>query len=151
MPIHNDFHASLPADSAERLSDHGYLLSVEVSPPQSLARLLGAQNPVAGQVAVGLALVDTGASCCCVEESVLRRLQLEPVRQTEVRSPNGARLQSVYVTRLSFPGSVVPAAELPVVGVQMGDKETIALIGRDFLRQCLLVYNGLAGNCSLAF
>ena len=151
MPIHNDAQESLTAGGADRLENLGFLLSVEVSPPQSLARLLALQQPTASQGVIGLALVDTGASCCCVEESALRRLQLEPVRHTEVRSPNGSRRQFVYVARLGFPGSAIPATELPVVGVQMGSEEIIALVGRDFLRHCLLVYNGPAGRCSLAF
>lgn len=151
MPIHNEFCGPAPAQSAETLAERGFLLSVEVSPPQALARLLTAEKVSAELTATGFALLDTGASCCCVGESVLQRLQLQPVRQTEVRSPNGSRLQSVYVARMSFPGSVIPPVELSVVGVQMGHEETIALIGRDFLQRCLLVYNGQVGASSLAF
>ena len=151
MSIYNDPSPLPSAPSAKRLAARSFLLPVEVSPPQSLARLLAVQEPSAAFSAAGFALVDTGASCCCVEESVLRRLRLQPVSQAEVRSPNGPQLQSVFVARFRFPGAVIPPLERPVVGVQMGDDETIALIGRDFLLQCLLVYNGSLGSCSLAF
>ena len=151
MSIYNDPSALSPTLSAEQLAARGFLLPVEVSPPQSLTRVLAAHEPSAALVASGFAMIDTDAGCCCVEESVLRRLQLQPVNQVEVRSPNGPRRQSVFLARFSFPGSAIPPVDRAIVGVQMGDDETIALIGRDFLLQCLLVYNGPAGSCSLAF
>ena len=150
MPIHNDCNGPLPPISAERLADRGFLLSVEVSPPEDLARLLTAQVTPTDLAATGYALVDSGASCCCVEDAVLRRLQLQPIRRTAVRSPNGTRQQSVYIARLSFPGTPIPAVEMRVVGVQLDDEQTIALVGRDFLRRCLLVYNGPMGSCTLS-
>src|SRR5439155_25417906 len=100
------------------------------------AQLLTAHEPATASSAVGFALVDTGAGCCCVEESVLRRLRLQPVSQVEVRSPNGPRVQSVFVARFCFPGTGIPPMERAVGGVQMGSEETIALIGRDFLFEC---------------
>lgn len=151
MPIHNDFNGSPSAISAENLAAGGFLLSVEVSPPEDLTRLLTAQVTPVDLTATGFALIDTGASCCCVEDAVLRRLRLQPIRRTAVRIPNGTRLQSVYIARLSFPGSPIPAVEMRVVGVQLDDEQTIALVGRDFLRRCLLVYNGPMGSCTLSF
>ena len=152
MPVHNVHpQATPPVHAADVLAAHGLLLAVEISIPEALAAALTRQGKTLPPVAGGAALVDTGASCCAVEESLLAQLGLQPVRPVNVSSPNGSRLQNLYFAKLIFPGSPIPPLELEVIGVQMGQGRMLALIGRDFLRQCLLVYNGPAGNCSLAF
>ena len=151
MAIHNSYPHPVPRSAVVRLAKQGFLLSLEVSPPQSVARLLTEQPPAPPLAVTGTAVVDTGASRCCVEEAVLRQLQLQPMRRIIVRSPNGSRLQFVYLARLSFPGAPIPAIEMAVIGVQLGSAQTIGLIGRDFLRRCLLIYNGPAGSCTLTF
>ncbi len=151
MPIHNSFPQPIPESAAAWLANQGFLLPIEISPPQSLVRLLAARSAEPPSAVSGFALVDTGASHCCVEEKVLRQLQLQPVRRINVCSPNGSRLQFVYLARLSFPGAPIPPVELRVIGVQLDQGETLGLIGRDFLRHCLVVYNGPLGGCTLSF
>jgi hypothetical protein len=63
----------------------------------------------------------------------------------------GNRIQSVYQARLSFPGTPIAPLEIQVVGVQMNMGETIALLGRDILRYCVLIYNGPQGSYTIAF
>ena len=152
MPVHNVYpHNVSHAAPSDLLAALGLLLAVEVSPPQALANLLTSQGQALPPVATGNALVDTGASCCCVEESLLQRMKLQPVSQINVSSPNGNRLQNVYFARLTFPGSPIPPLELQVVGVQMNQGQTISLIGRDLLRHFLLVYNGPMGSYTISF
>lgn len=95
--------------------------------------------------------MDTGASCCCVEEDVLQRLHLRPVNQINMTGTTGARLQNVYHARLMFPGTPIPALEMQVVGVQMNQAPLVCLLGRDTLRHCVLIYNGPQGSCTIAF
>jgi len=152
MPVHNVHpHGNIQVPAADLLAAHGLLLSVEISLPQALANLLTAQDKSLPPVGTGAALVDTGASCCCVEEALLQQMQLKPVSQVHVSSPNGNRLQNVYFTRLAFPGAPIPPLEIPVVGVQMNQGKTVCLIGRDLLRHCVLIYNGPMGSYTIAF
>jgi predicted aspartyl protease len=152
MPVHNVYpHSAEQANPTDLLAAFGLLLEVEVAPPQALASLLTSQGKPLPQLVTGSALVDTGASCCCVEESLLQKLQLQPVNEVEVSSPNGNKKQNVYFVRLSFPGSPIPALELPVVGVQLNQGHTISLIGRDLLRHCVLIYNGPMGSYTITF
>ena len=152
MPVYNVYpHGNPQSPAPDLLAALGLLLAVEISPPQSLANLLTTRDEPLPKAVTGAALVDTGASCCCVEETLLQQLQLQPINQTNVSSPNGNRTQNVYFARLSFPGSPIPALEIPVVGVQMNQGKTISLIGRDLLRYCVLIYSGPMGCYTLSF
>ena len=152
MPVHNVYpHNVVNASPPDLLAGLGLLLEVEVAPPQALASVLTSQGKPLPQFVTGSALVDTGASCCCVEETLLQQLELQPVNQVNVSSPNGNRLQNVYFVRLAFPGSPIPPLEIPVVGVQLNQGRTISLIGRDLLRHCVLIYNGPMGSYTISF
>ncbi len=151
MPVHNvhpDGHSNA---SFDLLESQGLLLGIEVSIGEALAASLNSTGLPIPQPRSGAALVDTGASCCCVEESHLISLGLQPIDQTEVHSPNGNRTQNIYLARLTFPGTLMPTLEMPVVGIQMNQGNTISLIGRDVLRYCVLIYNGPMGCCTIAF
>jgi len=103
----------------------GLLLQVEISIPQSLAGVLTAANQPIPPTAIGNALVDTGATCCCVEETVLQRLTLQPIGQVPVSGATGNRIQNAYQARLTFPGTPIPPLEIQVIGVQMNQGQTI--------------------------
>lgn len=152
MPVHNVHPYNHPTAAApDLLQIFGLLLSIEVNVPQSLANALSNAAIPLPNIVTGNALVDTGASCCCAAESSLQSLQLQAIGQANMSSPNGNRLQNVYLAKLSFPGTPIPALEIPVVGVQLNQGKTIALIGRDLLRHCVLIYNGPMGSYTLSF
>lgn len=107
------------------------------------------------------AMIDTGASCTCVDPSIITALSL---------TPSGAQLPmntgssgstpfdaDQYDVSLLIPASstqyaafrraTIPVAEMPLV-VSIG---VDALIGRDILSECLLVYDGRNEIFSLAY
>ncbi|PWU10670.1 MAG: hypothetical protein C5B50_25000 [Verrucomicrobia bacterium] len=129
----------------------GLLLPVEIHVPQALASALTSQGAAVPQPITGNAMVDTGATGCCIEESLVQRLGLQPIGQVNVCGQSGTRLQNLYLARMSFPGSPIPTLELPLIGVQMPGQNLISLIGRDLLRHCVLVYNGPLGSYTIAF
>jgi len=102
------------------------------------------------------ALIDTGASCTCVDPAVLRGLGLTPTGSTPIHTPstggalhNAEQYDVCIIFRnpeisLELPTVPVVAAELQVQGIQ-------ALLGRDVLTTCLLVYNGQRGFFTLAY
>src|SRR6266487_2699825 len=143
MPVHNVHPVGNPNVSPPNLLFQlGLLLQVEISIPQSLASVLTtAGQPIPAAVA-GSALIDTGATCCCVEETCLQQLNLQPIGQVPMSGATGPRIQNAYQARLTFPGTPIPPLEIQVVGVQMHQGQTRCLIGRDVLRHCVLIYNG---------
>lgn len=101
-------------------------------------------------------LIDTGASCTCVDPLVLGRLQLTPTGKVAINTPSTGSvphtadqydvsliLMSSYL-RLLFPAKSVVESHLSIQGID-------ALIGRDILEKCLLVYDGQAATFTLAF
>ena len=152
MPVHNVHPIGNPNIPPTDLLFHlGLLLQVEISVPQSLATVLTATNQPLPAAIIGDALVDTGATCCCVEETFMQRLNLQPIGQVPVSGATGNRIQNAYQARLAFPGTPIPPLEMQVIGVQMNQGQTICLLGRDILRYCVLIYNGPQCSYTIAF
>jgi hypothetical protein len=103
------------------------------------------------------ALIDTGASCTCIDPAIIGALELSPTGSIQVFTPStgdrghataqyDACLQiytSPQQAPLEIPLIAVVASELKMHGID-------ALIGRDVLQHCLLWYNGSSGIFSLA-
>jgi hypothetical protein len=131
--------------------------SVSVSEPR-LAALKAAGRAIPQPVAIR-ALVDTGASCTCVDPTVLNTLGLTPTGSVSVNTPStGATPHDTYQfdVALLIPGpsnsSPLVFQTIPVVSAELLAAQTFhALIGRDILDKCVLVYNGGMKLFTLAF
>lgn len=106
------------------------------------------------------ALVDTGASCTCVDPAVLQVLQLTPTGTATMNTPStGAQphVANQYDVSVVIPGPTPahPAYYIPTLGVveaQLFAAQGFhALIGRDVLQHCLLSYNGMIHLFTLAY
>jgi hypothetical protein len=125
-------------------------------PPAVETALTTAGQPVPPS-ASGLVLVDTGATMTCVHEPILMDLGLNPVSTVTSGTAAGPTQQSVYMARITFPilGWTV---DLPVAGVDLSSQQIatappqplIALLGRNLLQNCVLVWNGPAGIWTIA-
>jgi hypothetical protein len=102
------------------------------------------------------ALVDTGASTTCVDSAILNRLGLTAIECVPVLTPSTAGQPhmtpyydvslSLLHPKLTYTFYSVAVLESDFTGQGIG-----ALIGRDLLAKCLLVYDGQAGVFTLAF
>ncbi len=108
------------------------------------------------------ALVDTGASCTCVDPSILRdSLQLIPTGRTTINTPSTGNAPvecDVYDVSLLVPSTdtekeaPLMIAAMPVVCADLLQSQGFhALIGRDVLTRCVLSYNGSIGWFTLAY
>jgi hypothetical protein len=120
--------------------------------------LIAASQPVPPAVQI-TGLVDTGASGTCVDPSVLSKLQLSATGTIQVNTPTtgiqpiSADQFDVSVVIPSAPGHP-PLAHLtiPVMAAELLVAQGFhALIGRDVLRGCMLIYDGVNGLFSLAY
>ncbi len=147
-------HFTLQIDSA------GPVLQalVAVSNPRRTA-LGKAGQPVPNPVPIR-ALVDTGASCTCVDPTVLKDgLKLTPTGSVSVNTPTtGATPHDAeqYDIALYIPAvagqPVLVFETIPVVSsVLLSSQGFHALIGRDILQQCLFIYNGATGTFTLGY
>lgn len=106
------------------------------------------------------ALVDTGASFTSIEPGVLAALNLTPTGTIDIVTPStGAGVHTTDTYDVDFliggPTPSDPPLSIPNLRVAASElflKQGIhALIGRDVLQRCILVYNGSLNSFSLCF
>lgn len=110
-----------------------------------------------GQAAT--ALLDTGASCTCVDPSIIKALGLTPTGQTSLLTPStkqGPVAADQYDCGVIIYGQTAEnpyiIRNLPVLEAPLLQQQGFhALIGRDVLANCVLIYNGVIKTYTLAF
>ena len=115
-----------------------------------------------GQTAPGpikiQALVDTGATGTVIDTGVLAQLGVTPTGRVPVHTPSTSvtapHEANQFDVSVIIPGAtqqtrnhVVPA--LPVIEAQLAHQGYHALIGRDILASCILVYAGHEGQAGI--
>lgn len=136
--------------SKEELRSSGPLFNIKVSVPQLMIdQLIETGQPVPEPVS-GTALIDTGASISAVDFSVLRTLQINQVDVIELATPsNPDATGEGYPAKIILPDHEV---ELNIVlGADLRPFNAIALIGRDILCDCLLIYFGQSGRIVFSY
>jgi hypothetical protein len=144
-------HLTLQFGAAGPLLD----VFITVSAPRQAALQQAGQPVPAPQIA--RALIDTGASITAVDPAITTALGLTPTGQTTIHTPSTAaeiphtcNTYDIHLT-LSHPALSFYISALPVIQSNLHHQGIQALIGRDVLSNCLLVYDGRAGTCVLAF
>lgn len=127
----------------------GAIVQVTLSPLRSGRQAIAERSEAAPPVVSGYAQIDTGASATCFDRSAAERAGLEIFSSKTVTSATGTEKVSIYAGRLEIAGftSIVTRAAL---GMELDSLDLIALIGRDVLANCILVYNGPENSFSLS-
>ena len=154
MPIHNQFIRGLDKEASPAgLTLVGAYLTIEVHIPPEIAEVLTNKGEAVPVPKAGVGLIDTGATRCCVDDSLLQQLNLNPVGRTKTGTANGPVDVNIYPARIVFPTDGW-TLDLSVIGVDLTGqfvqetppKPIIALLGRDFLERGVFIYNGSAGS-----
>jgi len=154
MPIfsRNWRHPQTNTPDPVQLRNVGPVLQIEISLPSVLAAQFTQQGRPLPSPETGFALIDTGASITGVDVDALARLGLSPFSTINVRTPQGQAVQGLFACQMSFPGSpILPQQFNAVAGSALAGQGYLALIGRDVLQSCQLVYNGPDGFWTIAF
>lgn len=161
MPTHNRFFRDAAGQlglSPGLLATVGAVLPIEIHVPPIIAQTLTDRgDPVPAPIA-GMALIDTGATFTCVHEPVLQQLGLNPIGVTTSGTAAGPVQQSQYPARLVSPDQAWTFDVASVIGVDLSGQQVpldppqdlIALIGRNLLQYCVLVWNGPGGFWTLS-
>ena len=146
-------HFTLPIDQK------GPVLNAVVGVSQARFTLLSSIGQAVPDPKVVRGLVDTGASCTCVDPQVLGELGIQPSGKTSMLTPSTGSAPvivdqydvslAVYKSYDEVPCTI---SDLPVVESELRASQGFdVLIGRDFLSRCILHYNGATGIFTLAF
>jgi hypothetical protein len=141
------------------LGPSGPILSmlVGVSSPRNAAlKAAGLKIP---QFVTGNFLVDTGATCSCVDPVFVASLGLAPSGSVPMITPSTAGVPvqcnqfdvAVYLPDSGTGGGGFFIGALPVLETSFSGQGIEGLIGRDIIDRCTLVYNGSAGMFTLAY
>jgi hypothetical protein len=157
MPIYDgEFRTQKGEPGPAGLLQIGPVLPVEIAVPSALSKFLSAQNQPIPAPRTGLALIDTGATRSCVDSQVISSLGVNPIGITSLGTARGRSQHHLYPAKFNFPAIRFEMEFDSVVGVDLsgqgaGKIQIIALIGRDVLSRCILIYYGTKGSFSLAF
>lgn len=105
--------------------------------------ICGANTVGAGIMARGL--IDTGASGICLDEKIATRLGLIKIDEKELRVVGGgAFMSAVYMGLIRVP--LLEFSEImPVCAVPMRNDSHEVLLGRSFLKNFIVTFNGPEG------
>lgn len=95
------------------------------------------------------ALIDTGATSSCIDEKLARKLGLTPIDRQEIGGIKGKKEHIIYLGMIYVPPPLKKHRKGPFIGVNMEGRQPV-LLGRDFLRGCILIYNGTNGTISIS-
>lgn len=96
------------------------------------------------------ALIDTGASQSCIDDLLAKQLQLQVVDQWITSGVSGSVTLDVYLAQITIPSlNLNQFGRFAGVHLQAGGQTHRALIGRRFLADCTLVYDGKSGSVTL--
>jgi predicted aspartyl protease len=137
-------------DDGTGLQLEGPKVAIEIAVPTVLAEFLARNGMAVPPARSGFALIDTGASITAVDEQVVASLGIQPIGRMKLSTPSQSRSAWLYAARLTCSGVAIPPLEvLDIVGCTLQPQGFIALLGRNFLRKVVLVYDGPGGFFTL--
>jgi hypothetical protein len=144
---------------------NGAIVRLRVSLNQPTILTLRSARRAIPQPLIVDALIDTGAECCCVDPSVVARIGLPlysfglsaapGTSATPVPALGGTTVGTFHTAGLAIvhpagqPDLVVPNIVVQTLALRSFGIE--AVVGRDVLASCVLVYDGPAGSVTLAY
>lgn len=141
----------VPLSPAIALMLQGPIVEVSISVAPIVAQTILSAGGTVPPPVKGLGLIDTGASGTCVDDDAAAALQL-PVTGTAtmVSASHAGSQRNLYPIQLEVVGWPIKMQTNRAMGASLKAQGLVALIGRDILRVCVLVYNGGAGTFSLS-
>lgn len=134
----------------QTLINKGPLIRVEISIPLALATY-NQQNGIAiPSPKIGFALIDTGCSITSIDDATISSLGVNPVGVRPVGTASGGHDANLYPAHVKFPDTKIEIDYNSVLSAKLVGQGIIALIGRDILSECVLVYNGTTGMYTFA-
>ena len=97
-----------------------------------------------------VALVDTGATESCIDISLAQKLELPIVDKMIISGAGGANSHGVYMAQIHIPDlQFTQYGKFAGVDLAGGGQLHQALLGRTFLQNTIMIYDGIRGQVTL--
>ena len=128
----------------------GAVVEVVLMPPMSFLQVTGIKQTEAKATKV-LAMIDTGATCTVIRKDIAASLGLSPVGTTLINTPSSTNV-TCYQFNISmvFPNNL-NLASIVVTEAPLQGQHIQCLIGRDVLKNTILIYTGYDNSFTLSF
>lgn len=131
------------------LQQRGPVIQVTVGVEQNMAKALMQQGKTVPPPKLGYALIDTGASVTCIDEQIAKDLGLPVVDVGKMTSASHeGHPCNLYPAQITIPPMLTFQAPR-AMGAKIAVQGFVAIIGRDVLQGCVLIYNGGTGQITL--
>jgi predicted aspartyl protease len=116
---------------------------------QVAQELLKRKEPLPHPVS-GFALIDTGSMLSCIDEEAAKSMNLPVVGICNMASASHAAHKAPqYPIKIKIPGFHIACNIPSAIGAPLKIQGLVAIIGRDLLQICCLIYNGSTGQITL--
>ena len=144
----------MPTLEGEVDPEHGPLVHVRLTIDRTLRRAYESAARALPAPIRGMALIDTGAVQSGIDEAAALELGLNPVGVSEMLTPTGERTKvGVFWGELAFETAEFQPLRQQFLGMKLGypvgESRVVAILGRDFLRDGRLSYDGPSRTFSL--
>ena len=97
------------------------------------------------------ALVDTGASESCIDSALAAELGLPAIDTARIAGVGGGSVHDVFLAHITIPQlEIVQYGRFTGVNLRAGGQEHAVLLGRTFLVNTLMIYDGLRAQVTIA-
>lgn len=98
-----------------------------------------------------LALVDTGACQSCIDAVLAAELGLPVIDTARIAGAGGESVHDVFLAHITIPQlEVVQYGRFTGVNLRAGGQEHAVLLGRTFLVNTVMIYDGLRSQVTIA-
>ncbi len=133
------------------LQMRGPVVQVSVTVAQKISEQLIQQSIEVPEPVSGWALIDTGASNTCIDNTIATNLHLPVIDQVKMASAtHNGTLSNVYPVFMRFIGVPIEVNAERVIGAELGNQGLIILLGRDLLQNFTMFYNGITGQITIS-
>lgn len=131
------------------LEQEGPILEVQFFISTELEKKYRADNKKLPEPITVKALIDTGASGCTLKKDIPESLGLEPIGKINIITPSGTQeCYQYFMKMVILPNNVV--YEGPFIAAPLDGQEIKTLIGRDILKNGILIYIGYVNQFTLS-
>jgi predicted aspartyl protease len=134
------------ASGCDLLVSMGPTLFVDIGFDANYRYVIGGPAPIPGMKRLE-ALVDTGATECCIDSLTAAQLNLPIVDRRRIGGVGGAQEVNIHLAQVHVPLLAFTIfGQFAGVHLQAGGQVHKALLGRTFLKACSMSYDGRTGN-----